>query len=51
MMEISDRIFKAVLECGLDAHTAFEIVSIDIADIGEYIGPAPLAFRSEREEE
>jgi len=35
-----DRISKAVLERGLDAHTAFEIVSIDIADIdvGENIG-------------
>ncbi|MBW3599843.1 MAG: flotillin-like protein FloA [Planctomycetes bacterium] len=35
-----DRISKAVLQRGLDAHTAFEIVSIDIADIdvGENIG-------------
>ena len=35
-----DRISKAVLARGLDAHTAFEIVSIDIADIdvGENIG-------------
>jgi len=29
-----DRISKGVLERGLDANTAFEIVSIDIADIG-----------------
>jgi uncharacterized protein YqfA (UPF0365 family) len=35
-----ERISKAVLQRGLDAHTAFEIVSIDIADIdvGENIG-------------
>jgi len=35
-----DRISKAVLARGLDAHTAFEIVSIDIADIevGQNIG-------------
>ena len=35
-----DRISKGVLERGLDANTAFEIVSIDIADIdvGENIG-------------
>jgi uncharacterized protein YqfA (UPF0365 family) len=40
VMENPDRISKAVLERGLDAHTAFEIVSIDIADIdvGENIG-------------
>ncbi|MFZ5829626.1 MAG: flotillin-like protein FloA [Planctomycetota bacterium] len=40
VMENPDRISKAVLDRGLDAHTAFEIVSIDIADIdvGENIG-------------
>ena len=40
VLENPDRISKAVLERGLDAHTAFEIVSIDIADIdvGENIG-------------
>lgn len=40
VMENPDRISKAVLRRGLDAHTAFEIVSIDIADIdvGENIG-------------
>ena len=40
MLENPDRISRAVLERGLDAHTAFEIVSIDIADIdvGENIG-------------
>ena len=40
VMENPDRISKAVLARGLDAQTAFEIVSIDIADIdvGENIG-------------
>jgi len=40
VMENPDKISKAVLERGLDAQTAFEIVSIDIADIdvGENIG-------------
>jgi uncharacterized protein YqfA (UPF0365 family) len=40
VLENPDRISKAVLQRGLDAHTAFEIVSIDIADIdvGENIG-------------
>ncbi len=40
VLENPDRISRAVLERGLDAHTAFEIVSIDIADIdvGENIG-------------
>ncbi len=40
VMENPHRISKAVLDRGLDAHTAFEIVSIDIADIdvGENIG-------------
>lgn len=40
VLEHPDRISRAVLDRGLDAHTAFEIVSIDIADIdvGENIG-------------
>ena len=40
VMEMPDRISKSVLARGLDANTAFEIVSIDIADIdvGENIG-------------
>lgn len=40
VLEQPDRISKAVLSRGLDAQTAFEIVSIDIADIevGENIG-------------
>ncbi len=40
VMENPDLVSRAVLERGLDAQTAFEIVSIDIADIdvGENIG-------------
>ena len=40
VLESPDRISKVVLERGLDAGTAFEILSIDIADIdvGENIG-------------
>jgi uncharacterized protein YqfA (UPF0365 family) len=40
VMEMPDRISRSVLLRGLDANTAFEIVSIDIADIdvGENIG-------------
>lgn len=40
VLEYPDRISKAVLEKGLDAGTAFEIVSIDIADVdvGKNIG-------------
>ncbi len=40
VLEKPDRISKGVLNRGLDANTAFEIVSIDIADIdvGENIG-------------
>ena len=40
MLENPDSISKTVLEKGLDAGTAFEIVSIDIADIdvGDNIG-------------
>jgi len=40
VLEFPDRISKAVLSKGLDAGTAFEIVSIDIADVdvGKNIG-------------
>ncbi len=40
VLEMPDRISKGVLNRGLDANTAFEIVSIDIADmeVGENIG-------------
>ncbi|MCA9269593.1 MAG: flotillin-like FloA family protein, partial [Planctomycetales bacterium] len=40
VLENPDVITRKVLERGLDAHTAFEIVSIDIADIdvGENVG-------------
>lgn len=40
VLAMPDRISKGVLDRGLDANTAFEIVSIDIADIdvGENIG-------------
>ncbi len=40
VMEMPDRISKSVLARGLDTNTAFEIVSIDIADIdvGDNIG-------------
>ena len=40
VLEAPDRISKSVLEKGLDAGTAFEILSIDIADVdvGENIG-------------
>ncbi len=40
VMEMPDRISRGVLASGLDANTAYEIVSIDIADIdvGENIG-------------
>jgi uncharacterized protein YqfA (UPF0365 family) len=49
VMENPDRISKAVLQRGLDAHTAFEIVSIDIADIdvGENIGARLRADQAE----
>lgn len=49
VMENPDRISRAVLERGLDAHTAFEIVSIDIADIdiGENIGARLQADQAE----
>jgi uncharacterized protein YqfA (UPF0365 family) len=40
VLENPDRISKTVLERGLDANTAYEIMSIDIADVdvGENIG-------------
>jgi uncharacterized protein YqfA (UPF0365 family) len=49
VMENPDQISKAVLARGLDAHTAFEIVSIDIADIdvGENIGARLQADQAE----
>lgn len=49
VLENPDRISKAVLHRGLDAHTAFEIVSIDIADIdvGENIGARLQADQAE----
>ena len=49
VMENPDRISKAVLQRGLDAQTAFEIVSIDIADIdvGENIGARLQADQAE----
>ncbi len=49
VMENPDKISKAVLERGLDAQTAFEIVSIDIADIdvGENIGARLQADQAE----
>jgi len=49
VMENPHRISKAVLDRGLDAHTAFEIVSIDIADIdvGENIGARLQADQAE----
>jgi uncharacterized protein YqfA (UPF0365 family) len=49
VLENPDRISKAVLKRGLDAHTAFEIVSIDIADIdvGDNIGARLQADQAE----
>ena len=49
VMENPDRISKAVLNRGLDAQTAFEIVSIDIADIdvGQNIGARLQADQAE----
>lgn len=49
VMEQPDRISKAVLNRGLDAQTAFEIVSIDIADIdvGQNIGARLQADQAE----
>jgi len=49
VMENPDKISTAVLQRGLDAQTAFEIVSIDIADIdvGENIGARLQADQAE----
>jgi uncharacterized protein YqfA (UPF0365 family) len=49
VLENPDRISRAVLARGLDAQTAFEIVSIDIADIdvGENIGARLQADQAE----
>jgi len=49
VMENPDKISAAVLERGLDAQTAFEIVSIDIADIdvGQNIGARLQADQAE----
>lgn len=49
VMEIPDRISKAVLDRALDSNTAFEIVSIDIADIdiGDNIGARLQADQAE----
>jgi uncharacterized protein YqfA (UPF0365 family) len=49
VMEHPDTISKAVLDRGLDAQTAFQIVSIDIADIevGENIGARLQADQAE----
>jgi len=49
VMECPDKISRAVLERGLDAQTAFQIVSIDIADIdvGQNIGARLQADQAE----
>ena len=49
VLENPDRISRLVLEQGLEANTAFEIVSIDIADIdvGENIGARLQADQAE----
>jgi uncharacterized protein YqfA (UPF0365 family) len=49
VLENPDRISQTVLDQGLEAHTAFEIVSIDIADIdvGENIGARLQADQAE----
>ena len=49
VLENPDRITKAVLSRGLDSQTAFEIVSIDIADVdvGENIGARLQADQAE----
>jgi uncharacterized protein YqfA (UPF0365 family) len=49
VLETPDRISKAVLEKGLDAGTAFEILSIDIADVdvGENVGAQLQAAQAE----
>jgi len=49
VLENPDRISKAILERGLDSGTAFEILSIDIADVdvGENIGAKLQAEQAE----
>ena len=49
VLENPDRISKTVLEKGLDAQTAFEIISIDIADVdvGQNIGAKLRADQAE----
>jgi uncharacterized protein YqfA (UPF0365 family) len=49
VLENPDKISKTVLNQGLEAHTAYEIVSIDIADIdvGENIGARLQADQAE----
>jgi uncharacterized protein YqfA (UPF0365 family) len=49
VMENPERISETVLGQGLEAHTAYEIVSIDIADIdvGENIGARLMADQAE----
>jgi uncharacterized protein YqfA (UPF0365 family) len=49
VMENPDRVSKTVLERGLDSHTAFEIVSIDIVeiDVGQNIGARLQADQAE----
>jgi len=49
VLEMPDRISKAVLDRGVDAQTAFEIVSIDIADIdvGQNVGARLQADQAE----
>jgi uncharacterized protein YqfA (UPF0365 family) len=49
VLENPDRISKAVLQKGLDAGTAFEILSIDIADVdvGENVGAQLQAAQAE----
>ncbi len=51
VLENPDHISKAVLAKGLDANTAFEILSIDIADIdvGENVGAKLIADQAESE--
>src|SRR5687768_4539913 len=51
VLENPDHISKAVLNKGLDANTAFEILSIDIADIdvGENVGAKLVADQAESE--
>lgn len=49
VLETPDRISKTVLDKGLDANTAFEILSIDIADVdvGENVGAKLQAEQAE----